>query len=114
MTSGHPRAHLGRLLGILGIASAIVVTARTETAGPPTLTDQQIETFLKKAKIVRSRPASKGITGSLRATLTDGVLTHDAHVQMVDVTQERFEGTGGVEFNFRDSWKLNVAAYRLD
>jgi hypothetical protein len=77
-----------------------------------TLAEQ--EEFLQKAKVTRTRGASKGITGTLRATLSDGRVTHDASIQTIDEYKQRFEGTQGTEFNFRDSWRYNVAAYRLD
>jgi len=76
--------------------------------------DAEIEQFLKTAKIVKTRGTSKGITGSLRATLSDGTRTHDAQIQMIDERKTQFESAGGTEFNFRDSWEYNVAAYRLD
>ena len=79
----------------------------------PLLTRAEMETFLREARIIRSRSAPGGITGSRRVTLTNGVLTHDAHVQGVDQAQRVFQGTRGVELNFRDSWRYNVAAYRL-
>jgi hypothetical protein len=72
------------------------------------------EAFLAKAKVVRTRGVSKGITGTLRATLTDGRITHDASIQTVDEFKQRFESTRGTEFNFYDTWRYNVAAYRLD
>jgi hypothetical protein len=72
------------------------------------------EQFLKKAKVVRTRGVSVGVTGTMRATLSDGALTHDASIQTVDEYKQRFEGTQGTEFNFRDTWRYNVAAYRLD
>ena len=50
-------------------------------ADEPTLTKEQIKQFLLTAKVVDSRPAGKGITGTWRLTLTDGSLTHDAHFQ---------------------------------
>jgi hypothetical protein len=72
------------------------------------------ERFLAKAKIVRTRDAGKGVTGTLRATLSDGVLTHDASIQTIDEFKQRFESPRGTEFNFVDTWRYNVAAYRLD
>lgn len=80
----------------------------------PVLTREERETFLLKARIVSSRPAPKGITGSRRVTLSDGVVTHDAHVQSIDEARTSFEGKRGVELNFRDTWRYNVAAYRLN
>jgi len=70
--------------------------------------------FLLKAKVVRSRVLDKGVTNSVRATLSDGTLTHDAHVQTIDQTKAKFEGGRTVEIDFRDSWRFNVAAYRID
>ncbi len=93
--------------------------APAEQSTPPearaaeTLTREEREVFLLKARIVRARPAPKGITGSHRITLSDGRLTHDAHVQSIDEALSTFQGRRGVELNFRDSWRFNVAAYRL-
>src|SRR5580704_5387270 len=39
---------------------------------PPQITPEQMENFLKTAKILKTKPASKGTTGTLRATLSDG------------------------------------------
>ena len=39
---------------------------------------EQIENFLTNAKVVSSKPAGKGVTGSWRLTLSDGTTTHDA------------------------------------
>jgi hypothetical protein len=91
-------------------ADAATASAATAT---PLLTRAEQETFLREARIIRARAAPKGITGSRRVTLTNGVVTHDAHVQSIDETQRTFQGARGVELNFRDSWRYNVAAYRL-
>lgn len=80
---------------------------------PPDLTRAQQEAFLRDARIVRSRRAPGGVTGSRRVTLTDGVVTHDAHVQTVDVSRPQFRARRETELGFRDSWSYNVAAYRL-
>jgi hypothetical protein len=55
-----------------------------------------------------------GITNSQRATLDDGTLTHDAHIQTVDIQKASSQTATGTEFNFRDSYRFNVAAYQLD
>ena len=78
------------------------------------MSDAAIEQFLLKAEVTKSRSAGKGITNSIRATLTDGALTHDAHVQIIDESKREFRSDQGTEFNFRDSWSFNVAAYRID
>lgn len=86
---------------------------RAPTAAP-VLSDAEIERFLLDAKIVRTGRTEKGITGSIRATLTDGTRTHDAHIQTVDESKREFQSSRSVEFNFRDSWTFNVAGYKLD
>lgn len=79
------------------------------------LTRAQQEEFLRTAEVVATRPAGKGVTGVLRATLRsqDGGFTHDASIQRIDEWKKEFKGTRGSELNFRDTWKFNVAAYRL-
>lgn len=89
------------------------VAAPTPTA-KVTLSDQEIEQFLLKAKVLKTKSASKGITGTSHATMSDGTLTHDASIQTIDEEQARFESAIGTEFNFKDSWMFNVAGYRLD
>jgi hypothetical protein len=83
------------------------------SSATPVFTRAQQEAFLRDARIVRSRRAPGGVTGSRQVTLTEGVLTHDAHVQDVDISKREFRGRRGTELGFRDSWQFNVAAYRL-
>lgn len=90
-----------------------VAPAAPAPAAIPTA-DGDIEQFLLKANVIRTRGTGKGITNSLRATLSDGVVTHDAQIQTIDESKREFRGDQGVEFNFRDSWNYNVAAYRID
>jgi len=84
------------------------------TAAEAKLTRAQQEEFLLKAKIVKTQSAPKGITDTVRATLSDGTLTHEASIQTIDVYKPRFETPRGIELNFKDTWKFNVAAYKLD
>jgi hypothetical protein len=74
---------------------------------------EQMEQFLKTAKIVKIKDLSTGVTNSRRASLSDGTMEHDAHVQSIDESKAKFEGTAGTEMNFRDTWKFNIAGYRL-
>jgi len=91
--------------------------AATQAGVPPAagaLSDAAIEKFLREATFVKTRSAGKGVTNSVRATMTDGTLTHDVHIQTVDEQKTTGPGPRGLELNFRDSWRYNVAAYRLD
>ena len=86
-----------------------IARAADETA----FTKEQIKNFLLTAKVVKSKPSSKGITHTLRLTLTDGTVTHDASFQAVDEHQALKQLPSGNEVGFVDSYKYNIAAYRL-
>jgi hypothetical protein len=95
--------------------SAPTPAAAVEKKTPAALSDAEIEQFLLHARVIKTHGIKKGVTGSLQATLSDGKLTHDAHIQMIDEHQQQFSGSkGGVEFDFRDSWTFNIAGYRID
>src|SRR3970282_1362120 len=78
------------------------------------LSSQEQEHFLATAKLMEIHTLAQGVTGSQRATLSDGSLTHDAHIQTIDEFQTAAPTASGYEANFRDSFKFNVAAYRLN
>jgi hypothetical protein len=113
--------------GVLLFSAALVAQQPATTAptastpqGPaaksiPALSDAEMEQFLLKAKVGKTKGVSKGVTGSLKATLSDGKITHDAHIQTIDERLQQFSGSsGGVEFNFRDSWTFNLVGYKID
>jgi hypothetical protein len=78
-------------------------------------TDAEREAFLREAKVVRTRGAGGGgITRALRATLRQGDAQYDALIQTIDEEKPFVDLGRGRELDFRDSYKNNVAAYRLD
>jgi hypothetical protein len=81
---------------------------------PSAMSDADIARFLAEARVVKTKSAGKGVTNSIRATLSDGTLTHDAHIQTIDEKKATGPSSQGTELNFRDSWMFNIAAYRLD
>ena len=93
---------------------ATAPAATPAASSAPALGDGEIEQFLTKAKVIKTKGTKKGITGSTQATLSDGTLTHDAHIQTIDESKREFRSNRGIEFDFRDSWMFNVAAYKLD
>jgi hypothetical protein len=99
---------------VVGMAMCLLAVPLARAADDPTLTREQMKEFLLTAKIVGAKPAHKGITNTLRLTLSDGKLTHDAHFQSIDehkaVTQM---ASGRSEMNFVDSYKYNIGAYTL-
>jgi hypothetical protein len=94
---------------ILLLTCVCFVTASDES----TLNKEQIKQFLLTAKVVKSEHAKKGITDTLRLTLSDGTVTHDASFQAIDEHQVTMETVSGTELNFVDSYKYNIAAYEL-
>jgi len=77
-----------------------------------TLSDQ--ERFLRTARILNESYAGKGINDSKKAMLSDGRRRHLAHIQFIDIYQPLFKGKdGSEEKDFKDTWKFNVAPYRL-
>jgi len=111
------------LLGTVMLAVAIAAPTARPAPPPqaaavqpaaPQPSDEQIERFLKDAKIVKTKGIGKGVTGSVRATLTDGTITHDAQIQQIEEKKATFDAPGAQEFNFEDSWRYNVAAYRVN
>lgn len=99
------------------LASVIIPSAALaadDAALTAALTKDQIKQFLQTAQVVSSKQSSKGVTHPWRLTLSNGTITHDASFQPIDERkpQKKFE-TGRMEFNFVDSYKYNIAAYRL-
>ena len=103
-------AVLGLIL-LAGFAPALL--AQGTPAAAPALTPDQMEAFLLKARISNVRDVGSGVTLSKRATLTDGQLTHDAHIQTVDIAQQVFEAGRHTELNFKDTYRYNIAGYRV-
>jgi hypothetical protein len=82
-------------------------------AGVPA-TDEEREQFLLHADVVKQKGAPGGVTGSYRATLRLGDFQHEAHIQPHDEYKAQLQLGSGLELDFRDTWRNNVAAYRID
>src|SRR4029077_2331628 len=94
---------------LLCLICPCIVRAADET----TFTKEQIKNFLLTAKVVKSQRSSIGITHPWRLTLTDGTVTHDASFQTVDEHEALKQTSSGSEVGFVDSYKYNIAAYKL-
>ena len=95
------------------VGSAALPAAQEPAVARPVLTPAQMEDFLLHAKIIKMKVIGKGVTLPRRATLSDGQMTHDAKIQIVNESKVKFEGTRGTELNFRDYYGFNVTGYRL-
>ena len=101
------------MVSILAVLAAGMLTrpvAAQETA-PQTPAD--IERFLQTADIVGARPIGKGVTQSWRLTLSDGTTTHDAAFQSINLYKPVARLGRRTELQFKDSYRFNIAAYRL-
>jgi len=88
-------------------SSAVVVGLPLEGA--------QAEEFLRAARVVDRTRIGGGLTRPERLTLTDGASTRHAIWKTIDEHKMGLRQLeGGVEFDFRDSWRHEVAAYELD
>jgi hypothetical protein len=107
------RAARGPIVLTLVLAWGALSAAQTPVAPPVLLAPEQMEAFLATAKVVRERGAPKGVTDTVRATLSDGTITHDAQFQTVDQSKAIFEAGRATEINFKDTYRYNIAGYRL-
>jgi len=94
------------------LAFALIAGAQSTPALPTS--DTEIEEFLRDASMGPRRTIPIGVTNTERATLTKGNIKHDCHIQTVDISKTQYTTGRGTELNFRDSFKFNIAAYRLD
>ena len=84
---------------------------RADTSG---LTIDQRETFLRTAKIVSAKGNKKGVTETVRVTLTDGKINHDASVQRIYEHKQTYQLESGTTIvNFKDTYEDNIAAWKL-
>jgi hypothetical protein len=91
-------------------------TAQTASTAPAvaSLNPSEMEKLLLDGKIIKKKESSKGVTAAYKVTLSDGALSHDAQVQDVDIEKALFEvDPKHTEVNFKDSYRYNIAAYRL-
>lgn len=99
---------------VIGVLVCLIAPVVAPAADETSLTKDQIKEFLQTAEVIKSTPSSKGVTHPFRLTLSNGTLTHDASFQPINehASQMKLE-SGHLEFNFVDSYKYNIAAYRL-
>ena len=91
----------------------LVLAPRLAAPQAATLTPERMADFLATAPIVKEKTTSTGVTRPIRATLSDGVLTHDAQFQTVDQAKAVFTAGKASEVDFKDSYRFNIAGYRL-
>jgi hypothetical protein len=106
----HLRAGLYIIIGLLVAATAAISQVRLQA-----IQGEELEGYLREAKIVESKGIPRGITLPNKLTLEWKGLTRYAAFKWIDDFKGlmKFDG-GGVEMNFQDSWKFEIAAYEVD
>jgi hypothetical protein len=98
----------------VAILACVISPLAAPAADESSLTKEQIKQFLETAEVTKNKTSSKGVTHPYRLTLSNGTITHDASFQSVDEHKTEMKlASGREEFNFVDSYKYNIAAYRL-
>ncbi len=104
----HLDRRVGRVVLVVLLAGATPIWAQSTG-----LSDEDKRRFLRSAEVVAAVQTSTGITQPWRLTLTDGTVTHDALFQSVDTRKDVARLGDRRELNFVDSYRYNIAAYRL-
>lgn len=116
MQRTHP-GHFGSTGATVVLAAALAVSAAALPVAQQAAAPEQQRNFLRTAKVIAARPIGRGVTDSLRLTLSDGTTTHDAAFQSIDdraSEQDRIQGRRRAgERDFVDTYKYNLAAYEL-
>ncbi len=109
--SGHGRLQAS-LLALLALCAWPALGAGAQLP----LEGAEAESFLRSATVVGRKAIGSGVTRSETLTLRDGTRTARAAWKTID--QHTFGlqqmAGGAAEFDFRDSWRHDVAAYELD
>ena len=80
----------------------------------PSYSDARKEKFMLAGKIVSASDIGHGVTHPVKVELSlDGVV-HAASIQKIDKALPDFFASDGTRVAMRDSWRFNLAAYRLD
>ena len=96
---------------VAAVLCAGLIHAQESTV--PVLSPEAMEEFLLNAELSNVETVGVGVTDSRRATGSYGGITHDVHIQTVDVTRSGVIIGDRVELVFRDAYNYNIAAYRL-
>jgi hypothetical protein len=96
-------------LVLLGLA-----TFDTYAQTPQVIQGSAIEEFLNHAKVMGLKDIGQGVTLPQKATLELDGVTQFGVFKTIDETAKVKQLDRGVELEFQDSWRTEVAAYELD
>ena len=95
--------------------SLLLATTLIAQVGPQVIQGEELEQFLRQAKIVQAKNMGQGVTLPLKLTMDLNGVTRFSVFKTIDVSKpfQTFDG-GGIEANFQDSWRTEIAAYEVD
>jgi len=76
--------------------------------------DADKEDFLRRATIVTVQEIGHGVTKPVRATMELRGVRHSGQVQVVNKELPDYFGAEGKPVPMMDSWRFNIAAYKVD
>lgn len=95
------------------ISSGISPALRAQTDSKA-FADSDKESFLRNAAIVTVVEIGHGVTKPVRATMEFRGIRHSAQIQVVNKELPPFFGEDNKPVPMIDSWRFNVAAYKVD
>lgn len=101
-----------------GLACLLLAAAggmRVKAQSKQIIQGSDVEQFLTRAKITKTKDLPEGVTLPKKATMELNGTTHFGVFKSIDegpVSRKELEN--GVELQFQDSWRTEVAAYELD
>jgi hypothetical protein len=106
------RHHFGFLAGALVAGGH--VHAHAEEIDFGAYTDADKEKLLMMGRILTVEDIGHGVTKPVRAQLEFQLVKHSAQIQVVDKELSEFFAEDGTRVPMRDSFRFNVAAYKID
>ncbi len=109
--------NLSRKLSVLLPVLLFFVIAQAQEIKPkqPTGTKKELETLLQTAKCIKKKRLGTGVTNPEKLTLDDGKQQFYAVFKTIDESKRGItQLAGSVEYDFKDSWRFEIAAYEVD
>jgi len=101
-------------VGAACLALFTLATTENSAQTPQTFQGSNIEEFLSRAKITGIKDIGLGVTLPVKATLElEGVKGYGVF-KTIDESAKTKQLDRGIELEFQDSWRTEVAAYELD
>jgi hypothetical protein len=97
------------------VVSLLLATTLIGQVSSQVIQGEELENFLRQAKVGQAKSIGTGVTLPLKLTLDLNGVTHFGAFKSIDETRsvKNFDG-GGFETNFQDSWVTEIAAYEVD